>query len=80
MFRTKVAAKLETQILCSTTSPPPENRAVYDIMWKNRIWVMVEPDRTHNTIWHKRIACWIPKASNTHSEYVILVALLHQQP
>ena len=22
------------------------------------------------TIWRMRIACWIPKATNTHSEYV----------
>ena len=25
-------------------------------------------------IWRMRIACWIPKATNTHSEYVILTA------
>jgi hypothetical protein len=26
------------------------------------------------TIWRVRIACWIPKATNTHSQYVILIA------
>jgi hypothetical protein len=26
------------------------------------------------TIWRMRIACWILKATNTHSEYVILTA------
>jgi len=26
-----------------------------------------------------RIACWIPKATNTHSEYVILIAFPRQQ-
>ena len=26
-----------------------------------------------------RIACWIPKATNTHSEYVILIAFPLQQ-
>jgi len=26
-----------------------------------------------------RIACWIPKATNTHSEYVILIAFPQQQ-
>jgi len=26
-----------------------------------------------------RIACWIPKSTNTHSEYVILIALPLQQ-
>ena len=26
-----------------------------------------------------RISCWIPKATNTHSEYVILIAVPLQQ-
>jgi len=34
------------------------------------------------TIWRVYIACWIPKATNTHSEYVIIIAfplqLLHE--
>ena len=25
-------------------------------------------------IWRIRIACWIPKATNIHSEYVIVIA------
>ena len=44
-----------------------ENRDVYEIMWKN----VVEPDRPQMTIWHMRIARWIAKATNSHSEYVI---------
>ena len=28
---------------------------------------------------HMRIACWIPKATNTHSEYVILIAFTLRQ-
>jgi len=31
------------------------------------------------TIWRMRIACWITKATNTHSEYVILIAFPVQQ-
>jgi hypothetical protein len=31
------------------------------------------------TIWCKRIACWIHTATNTHSEYVIFIALPLQQ-
>jgi hypothetical protein len=27
------------------------------------------------TIWRMRIACWILKATDTHSEYVILIAV-----
>ena len=47
-----------------------ENRAVYEIMWKN----IVEPDRPQMTIWRMRIACWISKATNTHSEYELLLS------
>jgi hypothetical protein len=34
---------------------------------------ILEPDRSQLTLWCMRIACWIPKAINTHSEYVILI-------
>ena len=34
---------------------------------------IVEPDRPQMTIWHTRIACWITKTANTHSEYEILI-------
>ena len=53
-----------------------ENRTVCEIMWKN----LVKPDRSHdNIIGRMRIACWITKATSTHSEYVILIARqLHQ--
>jgi hypothetical protein len=42
-----------------------ENRAVYEIMWKNT----VDPGWPQMTIWRIRVACWIPKSTNTHSEY-----------
>jgi hypothetical protein len=32
-----------------------------------------------NTIRRMRIACWITKATDTHSEYVILIAFPRQQ-
>jgi hypothetical protein len=35
---------------------------------------VVELDRPQLTIWRMRITCWIPKATNTHSEYVIRYA------
>jgi len=31
------------------------------------------------TVWCMCIACWIPKATNTHSEYIILIAFPLQQ-
>jgi len=52
-----------------------ENRAVYVIMWKNTI----QTDRPPIKICRMRIAFWIPKATNTQPEYVILTALLLQQ-
>ena len=52
-----------------------ENRAVYEIMWKNT----VQPGRPQIKIWRMHIACWIPKATNTKSEYAILTVFLMQQ-
>ena len=54
---------------------PPENRAVYEIMWKN----IVEADRPQLTVWGMRIAVWMLKATNTHSEYVLLIVFPLQQ-
>jgi hypothetical protein len=36
--------------------------------WKN----IVKPERQHTTTWRMRIVCWIPKATNAHSEYIII--------
>ena len=52
-----------------------KNRAVYEIMWKN----ILERGRPQMTIWRMRIASWIPKVTNTHSQYVIFIALPLQQ-
>jgi hypothetical protein len=52
-----------------------ESLIVYDIMWKN----IVERGRPQMTIWCMRVACWIPKATDRHSEYVILIAFALQQ-
>ena len=44
-------------------------------MWEN----VVQPDKPHVTIRRMRNARWIPKATNTHPEYVILIAVPLQQ-
>ena len=49
--------------------------AVHEIMWKN----FVQLGRPQIKIWCMCIACWTPKAKNTLSEYVILIAF-PQQP
>ena len=41
--------------------------------------IIVEADSQQITIGRMRIACWIPKAANTHSEYVTLIAFPLQQ-
>ena len=46
MFQTKVVEEIKTHILCSTIFFFLDNRAVYEIIWKN----MVEPDRPQMTI------------------------------
>jgi len=38
-------------------------------MWKN-----AEQGRPQLTIWRMRIACWIPKASDTRTGCVIIIA------
>jgi len=54
---------------------PPQNRATYAIVCKYN----VEPSRPQTTIWYMRVACWIPKVTNTHLEYVVLIAFPLQQ-
>jgi len=70
----KVVEKIETHILGSITLFS-KNRAVYEVMCKNT----VEPGRPQMTTWRMHIVCWMPKATETHSEYVFLIALPLQQ-
>jgi hypothetical protein len=53
--------------LCPITFSFFENHAVYETMWKNT----VQPGKPQMSIWRMRIACWIPKATNTHSENTV---------
>ena len=46
-----------------------ENRAVYEIIWKN----IVERGRSQMIVWSMRVARWIPKATNTRPEFVLRV-------
>jgi hypothetical protein len=64
MFQRKFVDKIKTHTLYSVMFF--ENLAVYEIMWKNT----VEPGSPQITIWRMSISCWIPKATNTHTEVV----------
>jgi len=72
----KVLEKISTKVLCSTKF----------YLWKlRRLWDNVEKyDRarqgTHDNIIRRvRIACWITKATYTHSECGIIIALPQQR-
>ena len=52
-----------------------ENCAAYETMWIN----VLKRGRPQMAIWRMRIECWIPKATNTNSEYVTRIAFLLQQ-
>ena len=62
MLQKKFVEKITTHIL-GLIIFFSENRALYEITWK----IIVQPDRPERTTWRIRIACWIPKAKNTHS-------------
>jgi hypothetical protein len=59
MFETNYGEKLETQVLSNFFF---EIYVFYEIMLKN----IVERGKPLMTIWRRRIACWIPRATNTH--------------
>jgi hypothetical protein len=77
IFQAIVVEKIETNIFYVQKTPsPPENlAAAHKIVWKRS----VEQGRPQMTLWRMRTAGWIPKATNTHSEYAIFIAFPLQQ-
>ena len=77
MLKTKVVEKIKTSVLCTVTSFFffEKRTFFFQIIWKN----ILELGSPQMTIWRMRIARWIPKATNTHSECVILIAFPLQQ-
>jgi hypothetical protein len=72
-FSYKVVENFETHFMFDNFVC--ENRAVYEIMWKD----IVGRGRSQMTIWRTRTAHWMPKATNTHSQYVLLISFLLQR-
>jgi len=68
MCQTKAVEKIKTHILCSILFSP-ENHAV-DVEKCCRAGQATDD----NTVRRMRIACLITTATDTHSEYVILIA------
>jgi hypothetical protein len=73
MLHSKVVKQPNTHLMFNNFFS--ENRAVYEIMWKN----ILDTDRPQMTIWRMRIACWMPNATNTHPDYVRVIAFPLQQ-
>jgi len=74
-LQTKVAEKTKTHILCSVTLFRKSCR-----LWDNVEKYCVTWQATDdNIIRRTHFACWITKATNTHSEYVILTSFPLQQ-
>jgi hypothetical protein len=48
-------------------------------LWENKKKIISESDSLQITIWLTRTACCIPKATNTHSDYVMLIVSPLQQ-
>jgi len=68
MFQANVVQKIKTHIPCSI-SFFRKSCLLSDNVEKN-----VEAHRPQMTVWRMLIACWITKATNILSEYVILTA------
>ena len=69
MFETKLVEKIKTHFMFNNFLS--ESWAVYEISERILYSRQATDD---NIIRRMRIAYWIPKATNTHSEYVTLIA------
>jgi hypothetical protein len=74
MFQAKVVDKIKTHFMINNFFFS-KNLAVGDVMWKSA----VEFDRLLTTIRRMRIACWLPRATDTHSQQAVLIAVTLQQ-
>jgi hypothetical protein len=53
-----------------------DNHVIYEMMWKK---VVRAGQATADVIRHMRFACWITKATDTRSEYVMHISFPRQQ-
>ena len=68
ILQTKVGEQIKTHILCSITFFSRKSCSLWDNVKKN----IVQLDRPRVTIRHTCSACWVTKATNAYSEYVII--------
>ena len=71
----KVVQKIKTHVLCSVTFPRKSC-----LLWDNVEKCERAGQATDGNItWRMRFACWVTKATGTHYEYVILIAVPRHQ-
>jgi hypothetical protein len=75
-IHTKGVSKMKIRILCSITFFQ-ENRVADEIMVEKPCTARQATE--DNIIWRIRFACWITKATDTNSEYEILIAFPRQR-
>jgi hypothetical protein len=75
MLQTRVVEKIKTHILWSIFFFRKSCRLYHNVEKYGR----AKQSTDDNIIRRMRFACWITKATDTHSEYVILIAFLQQQ-
>jgi hypothetical protein len=73
MFQTKIVEKMKTKIFCSVTFSRKPYR-----LWDNVAKSYRTLQATDKNM-AKGVACWIPNATNPHSEHVLLAAFPVQQ-
>jgi len=73
MFQTKVVKEIKTHSLFSNFFFRKSCR-----LWDN-VENVVQYGGPQMTVWRMRITCWILKATNTNSEYIIFIAFPLQQ-
>jgi hypothetical protein len=73
ILQTNVVGIIKTYIFCSKYLFF-ENRAVDEMTLKN----ILQTDRLQMAIWRMPFSYWMSKTTNTHSEYVILIAFPQQ--
>jgi hypothetical protein len=70
MFRTTAVEKIKTQILCSKKLFFPRKSS----RLRDNVESIVERCRPQMTVRLTLIACWVLNSTDTHSDFVILIA------
>jgi hypothetical protein len=68
MFRTKVVEKNRNIFIFNNIFSPKI------VQFMRYVKKYCRAGKATDDVWRMRFACWIPKATDTHSEYVVVIA------